>query len=62
MAPGNFHLLLECLDCNCDGQPQIRAEDGSVLDVQQDERRQVKVLPFKGQLCDIINPRNLRMS
>lgn len=43
MAPGNFHLLLECLECNYDVQPQIRAEDGPVLDVQQDERRQVNV-------------------
>ena len=31
MAPGNFHLLLECLECNCDVQPQIRAEDGLFL-------------------------------
>lgn len=52
----------ECLECNYDVQPQIRAEDGSVLDVQQDERRQVNVFPFKGQLYDIINPRNLRKS
>ena len=63
MAPENLYLLLEYPECNYDVQPQIRTEDGSVLDVQQEgwSERQVNMFPFKGQLYGLINPRYLGM-
>lgn len=58
---GTFTYYWSAVECNCDVQPQIRAEDALFL-MYNKTREADRSFLSKGQLYDIINPRNLRMS